>query len=267
MNNQMRSQQRIKQSVALLAAVGSIASAGTVSQTVNFDYSALEGTTITMDRFDTMGGTRQLTGIRLAYDHNVDLAIRIESNGPTSVSAGDWDVEAGFSALHQFGVFSDGRRGGDGPSFPLVGIGGAFDVFTSDLGPSDGYNGTGPDTYVGTSSNHILFNFNFDASTQTGMDLIDIFSQTGPLETFMGGFSEILGQWHNDPMWEVDPNNPPDGPFDGPFGDPYYGIFATFESIHHYGSIGITFEYTTVPAPAGTCLLLGAGMVGIRRRR
>ena len=254
-------------SVAILAAIGSLAHAGTVTQTVEFDYSALEGTTINFDRFDDMGGARALTGIRLTYDHTVDLAIRIESNGPTGVAAGDWDVEAGFSAIHQFGLYDDGRRGGDGPTIPLVGIGGVFDIFTADLGASDGYNGTGPDTYVGTASNHVIRNVNYDGSTETGMQMLDIFSQEGQLATFMGGFSEILGQWHNDPMWEVDPNNPPDGPFDGPFGDPYYGFFATFESIQHSGSIAITFEYATVPTPAGMSLLLGAGLVGSRRRR
>ena len=254
--------------VALLATIPTIAGAGIQTQTVDFDYSAFTGANISFARFDSMGGTRELTGLRISYDQQFDLEVLVESNGPTSLSAGDWDIEAGFYSLHQFGVFSDGRGGDGGPSFPLIGTGGVFDVFTADLGASDGYNGTGPDTYIGSASNASVFMMDYDRSTTLGGDLLDVFTGGGVLETFIGGISEILGQWHNDPMWEVDPNNPPDGPWDdNPFIDPYYGFFSTFLTLEHSGSIDVTFEYATVPAPGGAALLLGAGFVGLRRRR
>ena len=263
-------EQRMKKyiTVALMAAIPTIANADTQTQTVDFDYSAFTGGNISFDQFDSMGGTRELTGLRLTYDQTFDLEVLVESNGPTSLSAGDWDIEAGFYSLHQFGVVTDGRGGDGGPTFPLIGSGGVFDVFTADLGASDGYNGTGPDTFIGSASFNSVFMMDYDRSTTLGGNLLDVFSGEGVLDTYIGGISEILGQWHNDPMWVVDPNNPPEGPWDdNPFIDPYYGFFATFLTMQHSGSIEVAFEYTTVPAPGGTALLLGAGLVGLRRRR
>ncbi len=253
----------------LLAAIPAMAQAGIQTQSVNFDYSAFTGGYISFDRFDSAGGTRELTGVRLSYDQNFDLSVLVESNGPTSLSAGDWDIEAGFSSIHQFGILNDGRRGGDGgQNLPVIGTGGVFGTFTADLGASDGYNGTGPDTYIGNASFSSVFMDDYDRSTTLGGQMLDAFSGEGTLDTFIGGLSEILGQWHNDPMWVVDPDNPPEGPWDdNPFIDPYYGFFATFLTMQHSGSIDVTFEYTTVPAPAGIALFLGAGFVGCRRRR
>ena len=249
--------------VALLATIPTIAGAGTQTQTVDFNNTDFAGEFISFDRFDTMGGTRELTGLRLSYDQSFALEILVESNGPTGVSAGDWDLEAGFYGLHQFGVVTHGND-----SFPLVGTGGIFDVFTADLGASDGFNGTGPDTYLASLSASNVFVGNYDRTTNHGGQMLDVFTGEGEFETYLNAISEFLGQWHNDPGWEIDPDNLPDGPWgDGPLGDPYYGFFASFVSMSHIGSIEVTFEYATVPAPGGAALLLGAGFVGLRRRR
>ncbi len=70
-------------------------------------------------------------------------------------------------------------------------------------------------------SDSYTFNANYDGSDEFSQRMFEAFTGPGTLETFYGGFIELFFQWHNDPNWVIDPNNPPDGPFDGPFIDPY----------------------------------------------
>lgn len=247
----------------LLAAAAGAAHAGSVTQQVDFSYSAFDGGFINFERFDDMGGTRQLTGMSLSYDQNIQVDMTIESNGYTAVNDGDWLLDAGYLSLHQFGVVG----GDDGEDFPFIGPGAAFGLFSADLGPSDGYNGTGPDTYYASINESFVFNAAYDMNTEFGVRMLDTFNGGGTLETFIGGFTELFFQWVNDPNWVVDPNNPPDGPFDGPFIDPYYGIFVDTTRIDHSGTITVTYEYANVPAPSGLLMLAGAGLVATRQRR
>lgn len=255
-------------STLTLGLLAGLASADSISQQVDFEYSAFEGGFIDFERFDDVGGTRQLTGLSLSYDQRIEVDMTIESNGYTSRNAGDWLLDAGNASIHQFGVLNPGGRGGDGgDSFPFIGPGAAFNTFTADLGASDGYNGTGPDTFDATIDESFVFNADYTGATEFGQRMLDTFNGGGTLETFIGGFSELFFQWVNDPNWVVDPNNPPDGPFDGPFVDPYYGIFVDTTRINHSGTITVTYEFSTVPSPSGLVLLGGAGLVATRRRR
>jgi hypothetical protein len=254
---------------AIVASSAGLASAGVVQQTVSFD-SGFQGTFINFEQFDTMDGTRELTGLSLSYDQSITLDLTIESNGYTALEAGDWFLDAGYASIHQFGLADGGDgRGGDGnPGPPFIGPGAAFNQITSDLGISDGYNSSGADTIMtSVASGDFTFNANYDSSTEFGNRMFDAFTGPGTLETFLGGFTELFFQWINDPNWVVDPDNPPDGPFDGPFIDPYYGIFVDINDLRHSGAITVTYEYAAVPAPATTGLVLAAGLVGMRRRR
>ncbi|MFK7759112.1 MAG: hypothetical protein AB8C13_04090 [Phycisphaerales bacterium] len=257
----------MKYRIALLAlaSVGAVAHAGMESQVVSFN-AGFDGDQINFDRFDTMGGTRELTGLSLSYDQTITLDLTVESNGYTALQSGDWLIDTGFIALHQFGL-NDGRGGEGGEGAPFIGPGAVFDQLTGDLGISDGYNGTGPDALQFQITDSFVFDASYDTTTDFGQRMIDTFTGEAQLETFLGGFSELFFQWINDPNWIVDPNNPPDGPFDGPFIDPFYGIFVNFDAFSHAGDITVNYEYRNVPTPAGLSLLAGAGLMASRRRR
>lgn len=252
----------------LIGMLAGTAGADTVSTSVEFNNSGYDGTIISFDAFDDLGGTRQLTGVTLSYNQTMEFDLTIESNGYTAVQAGDWVLDAGFYGVHQLGVF-DGRGGDGGPNYPVIGTGGVYTpvAFTGDLGASDGYNQSGPDTIQATFGEQFVFDQAFDNSTEFGQRVLDTLTGTGQVDTFLGSFTDLFVEWINDPNWVVDPNNPPDGPFDGPFQDPYYGIFVTFDRLSHYGTLSVSYEYTAVPTPSGLLVLGGAGLIVTRRRR
>lgn len=250
---------KLIQTALLIAASAGVAQADTMTQTVNFSH-GFDGEIIEFAMFDTLGGTRVLTGMTLEYTHDIAMDLHVESNGYTAVSAGDWFVDLSYISIHQFGLIEND------PNPPFIGPGALGGSVTSDLGVSDGYNGTGEDTYYTTLTSTSVFSASYDGNTTFGVDMLETFTGNGILETYYNGFTEAFGGWNNDPNWVVDPNNPPDGPF-AFFEDPYYGFFLTLDELRHNGSIVVTYEYTTVPAPAGVaCIGLG-GLMTLRRRR
>jgi hypothetical protein len=252
--------------ILTLTTLSTLAQAEVINQVVSFNNS-FDGGVVTFEKFDSMGGTRELTGLSLSYDQTISLDLQAQSNGYTALSAGDWLLDTGFISLHQFGLVEG--RGGDGdPGPPFIGPGAVFGSITSDLGISDGYNNGGIDTMQFNISDSFIFEAEYDGSTEFDQRMFDAFTGTGNLDTFLGGFIEGFFQWINDPNWVVDPNNPPDGPFGGPFGgDPYHGIFVDFLALSHMGDITVTYEYANVPAPAGAGFLALAGLMSTRRRR
>lgn len=241
-------------------ALAGSASAQTVTQVVPFDYDVnVDVAFPEFELFDTMGGTRQLTGVTLSYDQSISITTRIEQNSPIAIAADNFYAEISYISLHQLGLADDN------PNAPFLGPGAAgASVVAPELAPSDGYNGTGPDSYVETIDSG-MFNFTavYDSSNQ---NYLDVFTGQGTLTTLLGGFSEIFGGYNEDPGFpDVDPNNPPDGPF-FPFQDPYYGVFVELPSIHHQGTITATYEYELVPAPASVSLA-GLAAFGLTRRR
>jgi len=252
--------------ILTLTALSTLAHSEVISQVVSFD-AGFEGEIISFEQFDTMGGTRELTGLSLSYDQTISLDLMAQSNGYTALNSGDWLLDTGYLSIHQFGLVEE--RGGDGdPGPPFIGPGAVFDIITSDLGISDGYNNGGIDTHLFNISDSFIFDASYDGSNEFDQRMFDAFTGPGTLDTILGGFIEGFFQWVNDPNWVVDPNNPPDGPFGGPFGgDPYHGIFVDFLALSHSGDITVNYEYTSVPAPSSAAVIGVLGIAGMRRRR
>ena len=248
--------------LAALAAAVPLANAGTETHSVDFSH-GFDGEIVTFQRFDTMGGTRQLNSMTFSYDQSITLDFHVESNGYTALAAGDWETSIAYNSLHQYGLVQND------PNPPFSGPGAAFEGgITADLAASDGYNGTGPDTYYGSiDTGTFNYTFSADASTSGGASTLAAFTGSDDLDTFFSGFTEIFGGFINDPGWIVDPNNPPEGPFMPPFEQPYYGFFVSLDSLTHAGTITVTYDYTLVPAPATATLLAPAALLAGRRRR
>jgi hypothetical protein len=230
-----------------------------VSQDISYSIGH-EASELQIEMFDTQGGTRQLTGLTLSYDQTVSYDFTVESNGYTAVEAGDWEIWSSTYSIHQFGSDPEVNN-----PFLTTGGAGAFQV-TADLGASDGFNGTGADTYTGHVSEQRVQAFEYDRSTTSGQWFLDAFTGEGSLTSLFGGIIEAGGGWNVDPGWVVDPDNPPEGPF-GPFEDPYYGFFLGFSNFNHSGILTVNYEYATVPAPSGMALVAGIGLLASRRRR
>lgn len=240
-------------------AAGHAASADTITHSVDFGHS-FDGEIVTFQKFDTLGGARKLTGMSLSYEQSIQIAYHVESNGYTAVASGDWFLDIAYNSLHQFGLIDND------PNPPFIGPGAAYEGgITGDMGVSDGYNGSGPDTYFGTVDTGVFtFDASWDRSDTFGRRMLSTFTGSGELDTYFSGFTEMFGGWIVDPGWVVDPNNPPDGPFN-PFEDPYYGFFVTLDSLVQSGTITVTYEYV-VPAP-GAAMVAGLTLLGSARRR
>ncbi len=85
-------------------------------------------------QFDTMNGTRELTGVTVSLDGQFDLTMSAENMEPDPVLESDWFVD---SAILMFFDFDDLPIG------PLTG--GGLGVFSSDLAGNDRNPGTGDD--------------------------------------------------------------------------------------------------------------------------
>ncbi|MEO0482126.1 MAG: hypothetical protein AAF138_00710 [Planctomycetota bacterium] len=258
--------------LAGLTSIGltSLAQANTISQTVPFDVDGLVDADFPQfQKFDTMGGLRELTGLTLSYDQNFRLDLTIESNGPTAINSGDWLLDAGYISLHQLGPATDPDEEEEeddndgGP--PFLGPGATFQSgITADLGASDGFGNGGADSFDTLITDAYVNTISYDPIADASV--YDAFTGEGVLDTVLAGFSELFFQYVNDPNWgPIDPNNPPEGPF-GFFEDPFFGVFVTFNEIRHFGDITVTYEFRNVPAPM-TAAPLALLALAARRRR
>lgn len=242
----------------------------TSTQIVPFDYDPGVGiANPEFQLFDTMGGTRELVGVTLSYDQTISFTVQAEQNSPVQIEEGVFFADVSYISLHQLGVADDG--GGDddddnNSNIPFLGPGAHFITISPAFGASDGYNGSGPDTYVESTSSG-AFNYTANYNPVDNPSFIDVFTGQGTLTTVFGGFLELFGGYNSDPGFpDVDPNNPPQGPF-FPFQDPFYGVFVDAVDMRHQGTITATFEYELVPAPASVSLASLAALGLTRRRR
>lgn len=235
----------------LIAASG--AAAGTVTESVQFDYDPLQGTTeLTLNAFDTQGGARVLRRATFNFQHNFTLDVALESTGPTALQQGDFSLSLAYISIFQLGTVGEG-------SPPFFGPGGYwFGDLSADLAAYDGVPGNdGPDSARLSLTDAFITNFEFN---HTERPVLDALTDTGPLTTIYGGFTELFFYWINDPAWPEPAGGFPSYPDDA-------ALWVALENYRHFGEITITYRYTYVPGPgAGAAALVVLG-AGTRRRR
>jgi hypothetical protein len=244
---------RIPSVLLVAAAAPSAAIADIATQTVPFDYDVASGIAFPLvERFDTLGGARQLQGVTFEFRHNFAVDVYVESTGPTPVGADDFAL-----SVSSFGIFQLGEAHEDPP---FLGPGGFFVKNASgDLGAYDNVPGNdGPDSYRRS------FTDVFTAIQEYGPaepDVLAAVTGSGTLTTVLGGFTELFFGWNNDPNWPVPPGGVPEYPTDA-------AIWVSTPTFRHFGEIVITYEYANVPAPAGAAAFafLAAGSLSRRRR-
>lgn len=236
-----------------VALAPSIASADTITQTVPFEYDANFGATLpVIQGFDTLGGTRQLTGATFEFHNNFDLELFLESTGPTAVADGDFLLSLSYNILFQLGTA--GEKGDPPP--PLFGLG---SFFVGDIsGDLAAYNGIpaddGPDSFRRNYSDA------FTSIQSYGLEdpeVLAAVTDVGPLTTVLGGFNELFFAWVNDPGWPIPPGGFPEYPNDA-------AVWVSSPTFRHFGDIVVTYEY--VPEPTSAALLAALGLFALRRR-
>lgn len=219
-------------SIALLTAlIASNASADTVSQNVNFDWSVNDGPDIaTLDAFDDMGGTRVLTGINFSVTGTTQLDLTALNYSPVELNPGDWSAE-GFANINAFfGEF------GSGVEQPVSLI--SYAGFTGTLGAGSG------DPIFGSPGDPVA------SDTFTGSMFGEYFVDAGDFGTFTGSDVRMRLLAF----------------FDG-FTIGGYNISLSADDISANGSLTLNYEYDVVPAPSSIALLGAFGLIGARRRR
>ncbi|GJM24855.1 MAG: hypothetical protein DHS20C16_12700 [Phycisphaerae bacterium] len=117
-----------------LGLITSTAQATIVTQTIPFDHTGGLFPQFTIDYFDTMGGSRMLTGVTIELDGVADLDVSAENLSNTP--ANGWFLDAAI--LPRFELLNAEKT-----SF---GIGASpYPLFSANLAASDGEEGSGPD--------------------------------------------------------------------------------------------------------------------------
>ena len=212
-----------------LGAAG-VARADVINQSFDYDWTSNDiQHAFSFDPFDDLGGTRQLTAVRLGFDGAISMEITAQTYDPTPIAEGEWSMEVSHTVV---AYFRD-----EGVEL-LQGIGGqwAADVSGDLGGGSDGNPGT---PYIFTQS--IDFANVVDIDSAHWPD----FSAGQPLGGFMDGF------------------------FDGFVIPPESGQWIEiFPSLFtQSGTVTLTYEYSTVPEPAGLAALGAIGGLALVRRR
>lgn len=217
--------------VAVGSTAASAANADVITQSFDYDWDSTQlQHAFSFDPFDDLGGDRQLTGVRLGFDGTISMEITAQTYDPTPIPEGDWSMEVSHTVVAYFN---------DKGVELLQGIGGqwAADVSGDLGGGSDGNPGT---PFIFTQS--IDFANTVDIDSAYWAD----FSAGQPLGGFMDGF------------------------FDGFVIPPESGQWIEiFPSLFtQAGTVTLTYEYSTVPEPAGLAALGSlASALLLRRRR
>lgn len=230
--------------VLCLAAAAPLALGDTVTQTFNYSYDGdlydpnFSFPTTSFDTFDTMGGTRQLTGVSVHSSIDASMTVTIENYDDTPYDAGTWYAEVTASLL----LVCFDNNGVDGPNF---GLGGLYIAdITGDLSAGTGgfpFGTPGDVKVTAFTSGHI------ETTRAANTSDFGYFTSGGSFDVALPLLTELFL------------STPPAG---GGF-----GIFGGPSAMAQTGAITLTYEYTTVPAPATVPAIGCLGLLATRRRR
>ncbi len=186
--------------------------------------------------FDTMGGTRVLNAVRLRIVTEMSVDFAALNYGDFDIPAGDWEVLPGFNMF--FFAEPEGAGGEGDATFNGIGSLG-WDGVTGFLpaGSGDPIFGE-PGRYEFSRSGSLDSTFIEDTPSQ-----LEFYSTYANLDASFAPFAapEIFA--------------PP-------------GSFLGLEAaITQTGTLTVTYEYSTIPAPGAAAVLGLAGLAGLRRRR
>jgi len=233
----------IRSALTLAALTGSaLAGVQTTSQSFSFS-SGQTPAFLDFDYFNTMGGTRQLTGVTIRLDVDVFAVMTFENYTLDPVASGTWSAEVLANFVFQAGT-DDGGEGNGPPFFGLGGIGGEFTMDLPAGTPNPNPDPFEPPVFPGTAE-YVFGDAQIHSVIEADAFTFDDFTGDGTFTGVYGQFQEFLFL---------------DGPGWGLLG----GYFSTFDET---GTLTIEYEYTTIPAPASAVLLAGLGSFGFRRRR
>ncbi|GJM19333.1 MAG: hypothetical protein DHS20C14_15460 [Phycisphaeraceae bacterium] len=213
-----------------LALAAGTAHAGEIVQTYDYTLNGLIFTndSFTMDSFDTMGGTRQLTDIKVNIDGQYTIEHFVENLEDRAITADEYFFEPFVATTLNLAGLSTG-------AIASVGWG----ALSTDLEAADGVEGSGADYYQwnfgGGISNELYFLETFFPAFET--------NGAGTIEGTLGVFNDLL-------------LTPPPPLFD-----------VGTQNHSHTGSFTLTYIYDTVPAPGTAGVLALAGLAAARRRR
>ncbi|MAY74941.1 MAG: hypothetical protein CMJ31_09565 [Phycisphaerae bacterium] len=214
----------------------------TTSASITVDSNSPDFGTVNpvLSRFDTMGGTRVLTGI----DINLQLAgsgtIVVENFSETAYSAGEWSVEGGVNWIYLAGMPDGGEE--TGSFIPFFGLGGfGIAPVTGDIeagmGPFDPFGGGMPGRF------EVDFDGEGDSVLAVDPSNFDVFIGTDDIVGVFGPFTDLL------------------------LDDPNFALSASTQDLLFSGTLSLTYTFDVVPAPGVAATLGFGGMIAARRRR
>lgn len=248
--------------VALLANAGTVLAQQTLTQT--FDISTSPGgfiAGVTLDKFDTLNGTRSLTGVRFDVEGDLTVEVGALNFGTTPVSAGTWEIIPEFFASVNFADFLGGGGEGEGEG---EGEGG----FGRGLPGGGGGGGGGLDSYFATFGGFVGEPVTGDIAPGMGNPFFGTSSYTEEITGPLDGFRIETAQSVLDFFSSDGPATVPGevGPFSAPefFGNGQ-SVLAFQGDFFQTGTLTVTYSF--VPAPGAFALLGMGGLAFTRRRR
>jgi len=215
---------------ACATAQGGLVPVSVITQTALFEWDVHpvnDRTYIGFNQFDTMDGTRRLTGVSLSFEASFDFEMLAENTNDTALSAGDWFIDPAI--YYNFFFLGDNSVGPVGNW--------TTESLTADLAASDGVAGSGDDTATFAFSDVI------GGTASVFEEEFDLFIGDGSLEAELYAYLS-LGISAPPPLFDFE-----------------------VLTHAHTGVYTLSYAYEVVPAPGGAALLGLGGLVGVRRRR